>query len=111
VIILSAGCSAAGLAQKIIDEGRYIRTCRCPHDTSYTIDFTMDGIVFTTEGNVRDVSFVDPNQMTGKRNRSLGEIHDQVHLTDRCGFVFFTLIFVSFPSQENVMTVGSVACA
>ena len=91
MIILSARCSGGGLAKKVIDEGRYIRIRRCPHDTSYTINFTMDGIVFTTEGNVRDVSFVDPNQMTGERNRSLGKIDDQVHLTDRLRLSIFYL--------------------
>jgi hypothetical protein len=52
-------------AKKIIDECLCIQIHRCPRDTGHAINFPMDSIIFTAEGNVGDVSFVDPDQMAG----------------------------------------------
>ena len=53
-------------AKKVIDECRCIRIRSRPRDTRHTINFPMDSIIFTAEGNVCDVSVVDPSQMAGE---------------------------------------------
>ena len=42
----------------------------------------MDGIILAAKGNVSDVSSVDPGEMAGERNCSLGEVHNKGHLID-----------------------------
>jgi hypothetical protein len=53
-------------AKKIIDECLCIQIRRRPRDTGHAINFPMDSIIFTAEGNVGDVSFVNPDQMVGE---------------------------------------------
>ena len=62
-VCLTRAVRSMEAAKKVIDECRCIRVRSCPRDTRHTIHFPMDSIIFTAEGNVCDVSVVDPSQM------------------------------------------------